>query len=72
MTKKDIDFCKVCADLYLFTCYTKFVNPNTLFSFLLHPISNKIPSPKKDSSNCPFLRIFLLADVLYGICICRR
>ncbi len=27
--------------------YNILVTPNTLYSFLLHPISNKIPSPKE-------------------------
>ena len=33
--------------LFQTICYNILVTPNTLYSFLLHPISNKIPSPKR-------------------------
>ena len=57
MTKKIIIICEVCAHLFKETCYTMFVNPNTLYSFCYTPISNKNTfSEKGQSHNCPFLR----------------
>ena len=47
---------KVCAHFCTDRWYTKYrKTPNTLYSFLLHPIRNEIPSPKRTaSSGCPF------------------
>jgi hypothetical protein len=51
MHKKSLEFNQTLGRLSKQNMYNNNCNPpNTLYSFLLHPISNKIPSPKRTAS----------------------
>ena len=61
-------FCEICAHLFVDPWYYIYRKnpPNTLYSFLLHPHKEEIPSPKKASlSPLAFLLFCKIYKKLY-------